>query len=411
MASAVVPEYLLLLSSFHWPPERENLRWELEAPLASVLREISHEVRKTTAAASLDIAVSVPSLPDHGNMSRSILYDPVQNLVAGIYKLTCVIAARENINVEDNEGIDVRVLILSDRGTDIGGRASLAKTSDQSRIGPLISIQTLAQSGRTWRQLYSIENEQGEKLLRQFLINQDNRVRIRKLNQGSVRSTETTPITAQLSGQKSQDHGSIAVGGTWDHIHIGHKLLLTMFAFLLHTNGSTRTSPQVLTVGITGDELLKNKKYPETLESWQDRQAPVYAFLRAIVDFRPPQQSVVRCSEFSDPGPNGHAVRYEICNRLTINMVEIADPFGPTITDASISALVLSAETRAGGKAVNEKRMQQGWPELDVFEVDVLDATEAKTQNPSGSDAFESKISSTCIRKKIQEKARMRSRT
>src|SRR5271155_4462149 len=52
----------------------------------------------------------------------------------------------------------------------------------------------------------------------------------------------------------------------------------------------------------------------------------------------------------------------------------INNPFGPTVTDAAITALVTSAETRAGGAAVNDRRRAQGWAPLDIFEVDVLAA-------------------------------------
>jgi phosphopantetheine adenylyltransferase len=50
---------------------------------------------------------------------------------------------------------------------------------------------------------------------------------------------------------------------------------------------------------------------------------------------------------------------------------------------------------------VNEKRKEKGWKELEVFEVDVLDATE---ESAAVSEGFESKLSSTAIRAKIEKK-------
>src|SRR5436305_13236575 len=61
--------------------------------------------------------------------------------------------------------------------------------------------------------------------------------------------------------------------------------------------------------------------------------------------------------EISRPIPNGHIVRVTYLSpasgTTTINYTRITDPYGPTITDRRISAIVISYETRAGGKAVN----------------------------------------------------------
>lgn len=402
MALAVVPGYLFLIPRLQWPPQQESVCLDLKAPLLQVLRQISLETRKTSVGAKLDVALYVPGLSQSETCSGSALYSAVQLIVSRIYNLICVIAAEERIDIEDSEGIDVRLLLLS------GQRGN---TDEQDCVGPVVTVQTLARSGRKWQELYSVEGGEGEELLRQFLINQDNRVKVQKLRTNPIQTARIGTITASKDSHlNSLNHDSIAVGGTWDHIHVGHKLLLTMFAFLLYTNHAGLTSQQVLTIGITGDELLKNKKHPELLESWQDRQRSVYQFLKALMDFRAPGVSKVETLESSKPGPNGHTIRYKIGDRLSINAVEISDPFGPTITDRGITALVLSAETRAGGRAVNDKRRQQGWPELEVFEVDVLDAHDIEGKGSSGGDAFASKLSSTSIRQSILEKARTRSK-
>ncbi|KAI7536330.1 hypothetical protein KC331_g11545, partial [Hortaea werneckii] len=88
---------------------------------------------------------------------------------------------------------------------------------------------------------------------------------------------------------------------------------------------------------------------------------------------------------------------------LAVKCTEIQDPFGPTITEEQISALIISAETRSGGKAVNDKRKEKGWKDLEVFEVEVLDA-EAEGQGVK--EGFEGKLSSTAIREKIARKVK-----
>jgi len=77
------------------------------------------------------------------------------------------------------------------------------------------------------------------------------------------------------------------------------------------------------------------------------------------------------------------------------------DPFGPTITDETITALVISAETRSGGKAVNAKRAEKEWAPLDIFEVDVLGAEEEDGTVTQGKvdETFQGKLSSTEIRR------------
>lgn len=118
--------------------------------------------------------------------------------------------------------------------------------------------------------------------------------------------------------------------------------------------------------------------------------------------------------KISRPGPNGHLVRVTYLSltsssTTTIDYTCIADPYGPTITNERISALVVSAETRAGGKAVNDKRAEKGWAELDVFEVDVLDAQPGTGEDDVGGrdrpqdTTLESKISSTEIRRRVAE--------
>lgn len=73
--------------------------------------------------------------------------------------------------------------------------------------------------------------------------------------------------------------------------------------------------------------------------------------------------------------------------------MEINDPFGPTITNEQISALVVSTESAKGGDAVNVKRAEMGWKELEVFTVDVVEG-----EGEGG------KMSSTDIRRKLEER-------
>jgi phosphopantetheine adenylyltransferase len=329
-------------------------------------------------------------------------------LVADLYKLICITASREAIDTEDSEGVDARVILVAyPRDGQLTAPLPDA-TPEQELQGPAIDIHTLARSARSWDAVYSVESEEGERVLKSFLSLSKAHMPVTKVRGGIVSVETPEPVLSADKTDTPTNHLSVAVGGTFDHLHIGHKLLLTMFAFMLGRRQPSTSDaiPSVLTVGITGDALLVNKKFAEHLQTWKERQESTHDFLSSLVYFGPPNDERVHVEEIKDPGPNGHAVHVSYPFGLTIKYVEIWDPFGPTITDKDISALVLSLETRGGGAAVNNKRSEQGWDPLDVFEVAVLDASE----EDSVDETFQSKLSSTEIRRKRSERVQSRAK-
>lgn len=123
-----------------------------------------------------------------------------------------------------------------------------------------------------------------------------------------------------------------ALGGTFDHLHAGHKILLSMGAWI---------AEQKLIAGVTGqfvrpcpalrfvekpahllcrkdDALLGKKEYKEVLEPLPVRMARTRVFLTL---FKP-------------------GIEYDI--------VPINDVYGPTGWDPNIQALVVSKETLPG---------------------------------------------------------------
>lgn len=54
----------------------------------------------------------------------------------------------------------------------------------------------------------------------------------------------------------------------------------------------------------------------------------------------------------------------------------IDDPFGPTKSDPNMDMIVVSAETLRGGQKVNELREQNKLNTLDIFCIDLVEATD-----------------------------------
>ena len=119
----------------------------------------------------------------------------------------------------------------------------------------------------------------------------------------------------------------VAIGGTFDRIHNGHKILLAL-ALVVTTDS--------LVIGVTGDAMLKKKTNASMIASYSQRSENVVSFLNTLK----PQ------------------LKYE--------PTEIADPFGPTITDGTIEAIVVSSETIPGAQKINQIRVEKGLKPLSI---------------------------------------------
>lgn len=127
----------------------------------------------------------------------------------------------------------------------------------------------------------------------------------------------------------------VAVGGTFDRLHAGHRLLLTAAAWACRDK---------LRIGITGDNLLREKKYREFVAPLHKRSQQAQHFAKSVK----PALPIVIISELTDPA-------------------------GPTATDPSIDAIVVSSETAAGARKINGVRRASGLNSMTIIEVGVLD--------------------------------------
>jgi pantetheine-phosphate adenylyltransferase len=165
-----------------------------------------------------------------------------------------------------------------------------------------------------------------------------------------------------VQGSRSRLYPVVALGGTFDHLHAGHKILLSMGAW---------TASRKLIVGVTDDALLVSKAYCEVLEPIQVRMDRVRTFL---LRFKP-------------------SLEYDI--------VPISDVYGPTGWDANIQALVVSTETLPGAASIASRRESLGLPPLETFVIDVISPTSSELDPKDIELLKKAKMSSTFIRKWI----------
>jgi phosphopantetheine adenylyltransferase len=375
------PSALLLLP----PPPAFSVDKVKEAfapSLIDVLTKLSEDVHGSSRIAVLDVALVIPLTPDC--KPRAKVFAQLQQYLTSVYSLVGALCATHNIELDTPGGIDVRLVFI-----DHASGIPLTEASDSSLFGPVLGLQSLANSGRRWDHVFYLSNTIGEDLAKSFIDAQTQDDRTASMQAITCSPDWTIPQPLLIPDDQpstSNPHSSVIVGGTFDHLHLGHKLLLTAVALALEPLDQEGR----LIFGVTGDALLVNKKHAEFLEDWEQRWQNTASFLLAIMDFSPDKKSPEIERTFSPK-----AVLVKIHPKLTFDFVEISEPFGPTITRENIDAIVVSRETRSGGAAVNDERMKKGWKPLAVFEVDVL-----QTDGALGNENFESKISSTEVRRR-----------
>lgn len=123
--------------------------------------------------------------------------------------------------------------------------------------------------------------------------------------------------TSPEAAPSEEQFGAVAMGGTFDRLHNGHKILLSVAALL---------TGRLLTVGMTTPAMLAKKQLTSLIEPLPTRIAAVLDFL---VDVRP-------------------GLQYEL--------TPLSDPFGPPASRPDYQAIVGTADTLAGCAKLNEVR-------------------------------------------------------
>jgi cytidyltransferase-like protein len=124
----------------------------------------------------------------------------------------------------------------------------------------------------------------------------------------------------------------VAVGGTFDELHRGHKILLVK-AFEI--------GERVL-IGLCSDKFVKKLGKPHSTATYNERLIDLKLFL----------------------GNLGVSERAEI--------IPLSNPFGPTVTDKCIEAVVVSEETKITANKINDQRKQSGLNALAIITINMV---------------------------------------
>jgi pantetheine-phosphate adenylyltransferase len=141
------------------------------------------------------------------------------------------------------------------------------------------------------------------------------------------------------------------MGGTFDHLHEGHK-------FLLRTALSISDHVEI---GLTTQKLLEKKKYHSKLEDYKTRKENLKEFIKTFTNLK------------------------------RINIVEIKnwDDMSKYAQDPEYEGLVVSQETYENAVKLNDKREEIGLEPIILIVIPIF------------KDKNDQKISSTSIREKL----------
>jgi pantetheine-phosphate adenylyltransferase len=126
--------------------------------------------------------------------------------------------------------------------------------------------------------------------------------------------------------------GKVAVGGTFDELHRGHKTLLTQ-AFGIGER---------VVIGLSSDKLVRKLGKPHITAEYAERSEGLRLWL----------------SDF------GLEHRAEI--------IPLFDAFGSTIKDPGIDALVVSEETKPVAEKINDRRRVAGLNPIEIVTINMV---------------------------------------
>ncbi len=122
------------------------------------------------------------------------------------------------------------------------------------------------------------------------------------------------------------------MGGSFDHLHIGHhKLIKTAFTY-----------SAFVTIGLTSDKMIKNKKFSKSLENYETRFKSLTNYLNI----------------------SGYQDRHKI--------IKLTDIYGTTLEDKNSEAIFTTNDTKKKAELINRKRNDLGLEALEIRNIDLV---------------------------------------
>jgi pantetheine-phosphate adenylyltransferase len=141
----------------------------------------------------------------------------------------------------------------------------------------------------------------------------------------------------------------VGMGGTFDHLHDGHKFLIETALKISHK----------VVIGLTSQQMLTRKKFLSKIEDYATRKKNLENFINSITELD------------------------------RVKIVELNDPYGPPIKEPEYEGLIASQETYSSALKLNQVRVANGFNPLIIIVIPMI-----KGKNNQ-------RLSSTAIREKL----------
>lgn len=119
------------------------------------------------------------------------------------------------------------------------------------------------------------------------------------------------------------------IGGTFDHLHIGHKKLIDT-AFSLSEN---------ISIGLSTEKLYRQKFLAGLIDTYETRESELKNYLRE-------KNYISRAG-----------------------IIPLEDIFGPSLTIKNIDAIFVTEKTLPNAEVINKERQKRGLPQIEIITV------------------------------------------
>jgi pantetheine-phosphate adenylyltransferase len=131
---------------------------------------------------------------------------------------------------------------------------------------------------------------------------------------------------------KANQYRKVAVGGTFDKFHEGHRMLLEKAFYI----------GEIVVIGVTSDEFGSKKG---KIEPCSIRMSNLASLLK---------------------------------NKSNYTLARLEDPYGTTLDDAKLEAIVVSPETAPTAHKINKIRRERGLNPLDIVTISMVMAQDGE---------------------------------